>query len=351
VSAAIAPGGAPSGPWLFGRELDLLAFGGSAVLSLLLLAVGLSLGWHDTPDGAWIALVLAVDVAHVWSTIFRFHLDPAELRRRPFLAFGVPLLAWGGGVLLHAFGSGVFWRVLAYLAAFHFVRQQYGWIRLYHRKPGEGDPVDRWIDTAAIYAATVHPLLWWHGHLPRRFHWFLEGDFVALPAALASATEPLYWAILAAFGLRQAWRASRRRPPNPGKVLVVSTTAVLWFVGIRAFDGDFAFTVTNVVAHGLPYFVLTYLWGARRAAEAPTSPVGRILRFGVPAFMGVVVALAFCEEMLWDRYVWHDRAWLFGDGGELGRTALSLLVPLLAVPQVTHYVLDGFIWRRRATAP
>jgi hypothetical protein len=22
-------------------------------------------------------------------------------------------------------------------------------------------------------------------------------------------------------------------------------------------------------------------------------------------------------------------------------------VPLLAVPQVTHYVLDGFIWRRK----
>ncbi len=22
-------------------------------------------------------------------------------------------------------------------------------------------------------------------------------------------------------------------------------------------------------------------------------------------------------------------------------------MPLLAVPQVTHYVLDGFIWRRR----
>ena len=25
-----------------------------------------------------------------------------------------------------------------------------------------------------------------------------------------------------------------------------------------------------------------------------------------------------------------------------------LVVPLLAVPQLTHYVLDGFLWRRRA---
>ncbi|MCC6273443.1 MAG: hypothetical protein IT572_08250 [Deltaproteobacteria bacterium] len=26
---------------------------------------------------------------------------------------------------------------------------------------------------------------------------------------------------------------------------------------------------------------------------------------------------------------------------------LAILVPLLALPQATHYVLDGFIWRMR----
>ncbi len=28
---------------------------------------------------------------------------------------------------------------------------------------------------------------------------------------------------------------------------------------------------------------------------------------------------------------------------------LISIVPLLAVPQITHYVLDGFIWRRRTS--
>jgi hypothetical protein len=32
---------------------------------------------------------------------------------------------------------------------------------------------------------------------------------------------------------------------------------------------------------------------------------------------------------------------------ELGNDLLALLVPLLALPQATHYVLDGWIWRRR----
>jgi hypothetical protein len=65
------------------------------------------------------------------------------------------------------------------------------------------------------------------------------------------------------------------------------------------------------------------------------------------------LVLAFVEEMLWDRLVWHDRAWLFGggDGHALGAVPLALLVPLLAVPQATHYVRDAVLWRRQDTGP
>jgi len=34
---------------------------------------------------------------------------------------------------------------------------------------------------------------------------------------------------------------------------------------------------------------------------------------------------------------------------DLSSAARTLLVPLLAVPQLTHYVLDGFVWRRART--
>jgi hypothetical protein len=44
--------------------------------------------------------------------------------------------------------------------------------------------------------------------------------------------------------------------------------------------------------------------------------------------------------------VWHDRGWLFGGAWELGGLKM-LLVPLLALPQLTHYVLDGFVWKRK----
>jgi hypothetical protein len=49
--------------------------------------------------------------------------------------------------------------------------------------------------------------------------------------------------------------------------------------------------------------------------------------------------------MLWDRALWHDRSWLFGAGLDIGGGAL-ILAPLLAVPQLTHYALDAFLWKR-----
>lgn len=62
-------------------------------------------------------------------------------------------------------------------------------------------------------------------------------------------------------------------------------------------------------------------------------------------FAATLWAVAYLEELLWDRAIWHDRPHLFG--GDLGLDdAHTFLVPLLAVPQLTHYVLDGFLWRR-----
>lgn len=330
----------PARAWLFSPRVDLLAFGGSALLSFVVLAIGARLGvlHSDSPEWVWIAGVLLVDVAHVWSTLFRTYLDTNELRRRPLLYAAVPISAYAIGLALYNVGSLVFWRCLAYLAIFHFVRQQYGWVALYRARAGEIG--GRWIDTLAIYAATIYPLLWWHAHLPRKFWWFLPNDFAfALPAKVVAFAAPVYWLILAIYFVRSIAAGF----PNPGKDVVVLTTALCWYVGIVALDSDFAFTVTNVFIHGVPYFALIYIY--QRANGEASTPANRILQFGVPAFLIVVWFLAFAEEALWDRTLWNERASLFGSWSLLALE--RWLVPLLAVPQISHYVLDGFIWRRR----
>lgn len=356
MSPPAAPG---PGPWLFSARVDIGVFLGSALASLALLALGAALGilHHDTPAWTWVPAVLLIDVAHVWSTTFRVYLDRDERRRRPWLYLLAPVFIWVLGVALYSEGAAVFWRVLAYMAVFHFVRQQYGWVALYRARAGEPDGPGRWLDTAVIYAATLYPLIYWHAHLPRAFWWFLPGDFVAAPPLLATLAAPVYWTLLAAYAGRAGHGWLVRGRGNPGKDIVVATTVVCWYAGIVAFDSDYAFTVTNVIIHGVPYFALIYWYGRRRAHAGRAMAV---FRHGPWLFLGLLWLVAYLEELLWHGMVWHERAWLFGglwgdfwgvfswDDALRDATWLHMLVvPLLAVPQATHYVLDGIIWRRR----
>ncbi len=332
--------------WLFSPATDLAAFLGSAVASLLLLWLGAE--WNilhdDAPDWTWVSVVLLVDVAHVYATAFRVYFDAAEFQRRRWLYVLTPLLAFLIGAALYSEGEAIFWRALAYLAVFHFVRQQYGWVALYRSKRGETGWLGWTIDSAAIYAATVYPLIYWHTHLPRNFWWFVAGDFSGLSPAIDRIAAPIYGMCLAIYVVRALIRGIFLRRFNPGKDIVVTTTALCWFAGIVAINSDYAFTVSTVIIHGAPYIVLIFFyWNARRTSPSRADRAwSRVL-----IFVATIWLLAYVEELFWDRGVWHDRGWLFGSGWEPGRWK-ALYVALLAVPQMTHYVLDGFIWRRRS---
>jgi len=368
--------------WLFSPAVDLAAFLGSAVAALALLAVGASIGVlnSDSPEWTWITAILLIDVAHVYATGFRVYANREDFQDRKWLFLLTPVLAFLIGWAIYSEGSGGpmrFWRILAYMAVFHFVRQQYGWVALYRSKAGEQSPTGRWIDTAAIYLATIYPLVWWHSHLPRNFWWFLNEDFAKAPEVAARILEPFYWTALAFYFGRSLMRGLKQNEWNPGKDIVVATTAVCWHIGIITFNSDFAFTVTNVIIHGVPYFVLVYWYRYRPERARPplvvrpsggepvsgglekharTPPEGvtpnensrpKTLR-RVAFFLGTLWLLAFVEELLWDRGVWHERSWLFGSAWRQSEQLQSVLVPLLAVPQITHYILDGFIWKRRS---
>ena len=339
-------------PWLFGKRTDLLLFGGSAGVALLFLGIGYVTGLLDGDAPPWLFLiaVVGVDVAHVWSTGWRVLSEGRAASRRLWLYAGVPVAAWCVGVAAYSVSPLFFWRVLAYLAVFHFVRQQYGWVSLYRRKNGEGRD-GRLLDAAAIYGATLTPLLFWHAHLPRKFQWFLRGDFLSgLPEGVSRAAFVVYAGIFAAWVGNELARARAGRPVSWGKILIVFSTAATWFLGIVVFDSDYAFTVLNVFVHGIPYMGLVWFTSkaraeARRDAGEAPSLVDRMVPRLVP-FLAPLLLVAFAEEWGWDRFVWHDHAMLFpGPALDPGTLLLALIVPLLALPQATHYVWDAFLWK------
>ena len=340
----------PALPWVVSPRFDGLAFLGpglaSIILAFILVATrGPSNSAQDIV--VWLGAILMIDVAHVWSSLYRTYADPLARQR-----WGKTLLALPLGVSITAFsvhewgGPTLFWSALAYLAVFHFIKQHVGFLAIYQAKHKE-PRIDRILGRAAIWANTLGPVLWWHTHLPRKFYWFTPTDFVFIPLPtvgnVALIVGPI---ILLAFTLGQFFRRQRRHPMVLGLVWM---PAVTWTMGIVWFNDDRVFTLTNVLLHGIPYLALTFIAGGRACCE---KHVWRkqvpALRWGTAAllFYFPLFALAGIEEALWDIFCWEDHPEIFGDWDRAVQgTKLSLVVSILVVPQATHYILDRYIWR------
>jgi hypothetical protein len=342
-------------PWIANPRIETVFILLPPFLSLAFIAAfpALFQDKADIPDAWWVILILLVDVAHVYSTLYRTYFDRQSFSkfRQPLTL--IPLIGLIAGVALYWQSPHVFWRVLAYLAVWHFIRQQYGFMRIYSRS----ESAPRWarqIDTFTIYYAALYPLIDWHLGGPRNFNWFVDDDFVFVQArALLRIATALYWLTLAVWLAREIIQVIRTRYLNIPRFTILAGTILSWYFGIVYYNGDMAFTLLNVVSHGIPYMALIWLYGKR---QQPTGVLLRNVfsRYGIILFLGIIFLLAYFEEGLWDMTVWKEHVNLFAIfhlfGHRLHGGWLTLVVPLLALPQVTHYVIDGFIWRRPKAA-
>ena len=61
-----------------------------------------------------------------------------------------------------------------------------------------------------------------------------------------------------------------------------------------------------------------------------------------------LIFFAYVEENFWDMFVWNEHGSVFfgfKNFGALSKPILNIVVPILALPQLFHYVIDGFIWK------
>lgn len=342
--------------WIHSPAVD-----GIFILGVPFFVVAVSFLFHShfaLPDSmtvvSWVILVLGVDVSHVYSTLYRTYLDPATRQRHGMFLYLLPFVVFVACMAIYATGAMNFWRVMAYLAVFHFARQQYGFMRVYARDE-PNNATQRSVDTLAIYAATLYPVLDWHLTGPKNFHWFMKGDFMYFSdGGLKSVLLAAYVVIMALYTVRAISSRSRNLP----KHLLLAGTALSWYTGIVFFNSDLAFTAINTVAHGIPYIALVWIWGNRTHDPRKKVIPGLFSIFRpryVALFIASLLLIAYLEEGLWNVWVWHDaeHSGFFGPFhaafADLGLNSpwLKIIVPLLSVPQITHYVIDGFIWKLR----
>jgi len=342
----------PAQPWIYSARVD-----GVFILAPGLLATCIALwlmhsgfGSADVSAWMWLLLVVGIDVAHVYSTVYRTYFDKQERSRLAVWLWAVPLFAWIVGMVCYSISPLLFWSALAYTAVFHFIRQQYGFVMIYSRSEWTLPKWCKRLDQIAIYAATLGPLLYWHTHLPRAFVWFVEGDFIALPAICWTVGKWLYALTLIAYFAKEIWLFARYKQLNLPRNAMMLITASSWYVGIVIAQGDLIFTLTNVVAHGIPYIALTFMYKKAEVTRFNRVKSWFTLRW-MPLTIGLIILFAYVEEGIWDGFVWREHLRIFPVFDQLPQidtaNLLAVLVPLLTVPQLTHYVLDAVIWRLR----
>src|SRR5687767_287756 len=67
----------------------------------------------EIPDAGWVILILLIDVAHVYSTLYRTYFDPQALSKQRSLLWAIPFFGFIAAVILYSIDSFLFWRFLA----------------------------------------------------------------------------------------------------------------------------------------------------------------------------------------------------------------------------------------------
>ncbi|MEL7002959.1 MAG: hypothetical protein AAFN93_09530 [Bacteroidota bacterium] len=363
-----------TGQWLFSKRLDLLVlFLPVWVTWVLAFVLPTEVINQEVTLWIWVVFVIGIDVSHVWSTIFRTYLDKEEFRLNRSILIWAPVVGFLAFFGVASISSNLFWSILAYLAVFHFVKQQFGFMRLYQAKSVKR-PQNKWInDKTIIYLGMLFPVFYWHINSKRAFSWFVDGDFlnfgdviyrlfggIEVVPIINTTGIVIYWVLISYWLIREMIYFKNGYMDFPiGKVLWVLSTAINWYLGIVYFNSDFVFTVTNVVAHGVPYLALIFFYvEKKKVIKRPKYQVNFrkvVVNIGVMLF--IVLVLAFGEEYLWDMLMYRDNEPFFEQIFTYPMAQLSspywqaLALALLSLPQVTHYILDGFIWKSNKKNP
>lgn len=331
------------------------------VAALSLLPLSLFRG-PDIPLPVFLFVIVAFDVSHVWATLYRTYLDPAEIKRRPLLYLGSLPILFFVAFRLHSHGATTFWTVLAYVAIFHFIKQLYGFVAIYRLRAGERGAFDYHLDKLALWTGALGPVLVWHASPRRQFDWFNAGErFIAkLPPEIVADLMIVYYLVAAVYVARQVQIFVQRRHFNVGKNLIMVASWVSWAVGLRMASSPLVSAAFINLLHGIPFLAIVWVYSHRKwhGKGQKHASGGKLLRVltakrSLALFYLLVFGLALFEEGLWDGFVWRHYLpeGLAARVPELSPLWMSLVVATLSMPQIVHYFLDAFLWKFDGSNP
>ncbi len=302
-------------PWILGSTYKDIAAFYIAPFTLVLISV-------IAPEWLWWpALGFLVyqwfDVGHAFPTMFRVAPRWGSSRMFTFLP---PLLIFTAIALGMAFSMR--WTLVAvvYLTVFHHVRQFYGISRWYQYLNGRMDAWSgRW-----LYLLTLLPAVLVHFRSDlqsSRFTWaqlpHFENPEAELILKLSMAIAWLGWGIF-------EWMRLHRIGPELNRTLSVLLPSLLHFWCFTKAPTIEALLFPLLTIHALTYYFVVHEKSERRTP------------WNLPALFGAGLLGGVCV-LLFEETAGKMRPGFYP----------VLLLSLALTPTIWHYVIDGFIWRKK----
>lgn len=312
--------------WILGSlKKDFSFFYFPALLSVLIVLLAPS--WSGSSLlFAFIATAL-IDSGHVYTTFWRWG-DKA------LASFIYPIILLGVFVTIstaYYFGlRQILWSGVVYLTVFHHIRQVYGFSRWYERLNQRYSRVN----SIKVYLLSIVPFIAFHFR-DLNLSYYSTADLVMLPnAQYFQWMLKCYLAVLSFVLLHEIY-LWRKQIKEPNRVcyfaLICLTYGYSFLVGKSLVQVLFPL----LVIHGVAYLAIMaqHMTNTRRMTMKKASAL--IL---MTAFIFGTTESYFEENM--DQFIASGSEWV-----------TALLIGAYLTPLLAHYVLDAFLWRRRAIAP
>jgi len=311
---------------------DWVFFIGSPLLAVAL--INLATFWFSESAISGVVLTFMA-IGHHVPTFLRAYADPDEFKRNRYRLVVVPILVVGVMALLAIRGSQLLNLVFVW-DQYHFVRQHYGFMRIYDAKNGlatrSGPNLDLWL----CFSLFIYIIA--KGDLYSFIYAYSFLDAGLPPPAwlgtlLYQISAAVAVAVVGLFALDLLRRVREGQRVSPLKIAITLTTYGVWYYAYVAYSNPFLSYAISSFFHCFQYDALAWHYNRRRAATLPETEAGlfRFLHAG--------------------RHVWAYVLAIFAYG--LFSTVFGSVAPLLVLvinrtTGVLHYYYDSFIWQVRS---
>jgi hypothetical protein len=311
-----------------------------------------------------ILLVGLIDFGHIFGQWYRIKYNPCESENAiyKYLIFFIISLFVVAFITSLNFQKEL-QTCLVYLVIYHFIKQQFGIIKIYSRTDGAKTRFQRISTDWFVYLSMLYPFLYWHKNdLLKSFYWktfLIEIPYINIISNIALISLIFCFVCYVYY---EYLISKNNRAINIPKNLSVLGALIGW---------NFAFifpTYSNVIlftviyTHNIAYIMLIWIIGKRdRALQGYKEPTGikKVLSWTTtPGFFFYFFMINFIASIVYGVWYWvaHDQVMtkffldhiitLLPQIKYQENFGWHIVNALFYTTQGTHYIIDGFLWKK-----